>query len=331
MRRPARIVVAVVLVIFAAASIAGGVLIWGLSAFAAHGPLTGPATVVIAKGSGLAGIALQLEASGIIRSGRVFVWAARLTGGARALRAGEYAFSARASMEAVLETLVAGRTVLRRLTVPEGLTARQIVALVEGAGGLEGSVAPLPKEGSLLPETYHYAYGDPRGTLVERMRRDMDRAVAKLWAERAEGLPFDRPEDAVILASVVEKETALPAERSRIAAVFINRLKKGMRLQSDPTVVYALTGGRGALGRQLTRADLDADHPYNTYRNAGLPPGPICNPGRESLGAVLHPAKTEDIYFVADGSGGHVFAKTLAEHNRNVAKWRKVKRGGMSK
>jgi UPF0755 protein len=293
--------------------------------------LAGPATVVIAKGSGLAGIALQLEASGIISSGRVFVWAARLTGGARALRAGEYAFPARASMEAVLETLVAGRTVLRRLTVPEGLTARQIVALVEGAGGLEGSVAPLPKEGSLLPETYHYAYGDPRGTLVERMRRDMGRAVAKLWADRAEGLPFDKPEEAVILASVVEKETALPAERSRIAAVFINRLKKGMRLQSDPTVVYALTGGRGALGRKLTRADLDVDHPYNTYRNLGLPPGPICNPGRASLGAVLHPAKTEELYFVADGSGGHVFAKTLAEHNRNVAEWRRVRPGGTSK
>ncbi len=184
-----------------------------------------------------------------------------------------------------------------------------------------GNVSSVPPEGSLLPETYQYRYGDTVREMIKRMSRAMDDEVAKLWKGRAPGLPFHSPDEAVTLASLVEKETAVPAERSHIAGVFINRLKHGMRLQSDPTVVYAIDPD-GPLGRPLTRQDLEVNNPYNTYRVNGLPPGPIANPGKDSLYAVLHPLKTDDLYFVADGTGGHTFAKTLDQHNRNVRKWR---------
>jgi UPF0755 protein len=220
--------------------------------------------------------------------------------------------------------VIDGVTVKHRLTIPEGLTSAEIVALVAAAPDLEGSVpAALPADGSLLPETYFFSKGDTREQLLERMRKGMSDALAELWPARDGAVALKTVAEAVTLASIVEKETGLAAERPRVASVFFNRLAQGMPLQSDPTVIYALTGGKGPLGRALLRADLQVASPYNTYANPGLPPGPIANPGRASLEAVLHPDSTKDLYFVADGSGGHAFAATLDEHNRNVAAWRK--------
>jgi UPF0755 protein len=250
----------------------------------------------------------------------------RLLGSAHDLKAGEFAFPAAVSMRGALEILDRGETVARWLTVAEGLTSSEVVALVAAAEGLSGEPGPVPLEGSLLPETYHYSRDDDRAALIGRMQSDMQAVLAELWPKRAEGLPIKTPEEAVILASIVEKETGVAEERPLVASVFVNRLKRGMRLQSDPTVVYGITLGKAPLGRQLIFRDLDTPTPYNTYTNGGLPPGPIANPGRAALEAVLNPAETRYLYFVADGTGGHAFAKTLQEHNNNVAKWRKIQR-----
>jgi len=250
----------------------------------------------------------------------------RLRKDAGSLRAGEFAFPAHVSPVEAAEILKAGKTVVRKVTFPEGLTSFEIVDILNRTEGLTGDVALIPGDGALLPETYHFSYGDSREGLIERMSLKMQEALETLWVERDEDLPLKRMDDAVVLASIVEKETGLHAERPLVAAIFINRLRKGMRLQSDPTVVYALTEGKGELDRALTRQDWKIESPYNTYRINGLPPGPIANPGLASLQAVFHPAKTKDLYFVADGTGGHVFAETLKEHNRNVAQWRRIKR-----
>jgi UPF0755 protein len=260
----------------------------------------------------------------VIRDSLVFAAGVRVYGEERPLQAGEYQFAARVSMRLVMEQMIDGVTVKHRLTIPEGLTSAEIVALVAAAPDLEGSVpAALPADGSLLPETYFFSKGDTREQLIERMRKGMSDTLAELWPARDGAVPLKTIAEAVTLASIVEKETGLATERPHVASVFFNRLAQGMPLQSDPTVIYALTGGKGPLGRALLRADLQFASPYNTYANAGLPPGPIANPGRASLEAVLHPASTKDLYFVADGSGGHAFAATLDEHNRNVAAWRK--------
>jgi UPF0755 protein len=220
-----------------------------------------------------------------------------------------------------------GETVARRVTIAEGLTVAEIFGLLEEAPGLTGPLPEPPPEGSLLPETYFFALGDSRYGLVRRMRGAMTEALEAAWANRAEGLPLASKEEALVLASIVDKETGIPAERRQVAAVFINRLRKGMPLQSDPTVIYGLTGGEGPLQRPLTRKDWEHDSPYNTYRNPGLPPGAIGNPGRDAIAAVLDPANVDYLYFVADGTGGHAFARTLAEHNRNVAVWRRIRDG----
>ncbi|MEC8165372.1 MAG: endolytic transglycosylase MltG, partial [Pseudomonadota bacterium] len=225
----------------------------------------------------------------------------------------------------ILGLLMAGKTALRQVTIPEGLMVSEVVAILDVAPALEGTT-PVPPEGSILPETYSYQFGETRAEVLNRMSKAMQHLLADLWANRKPGLPFKDPIEAVILASIVERETGVAEERSRVAGVFVNRLRRGMRLQSDPTVAYAATNGKQPLGRPLTRKDLDAAHPYNTYWIKGLPPSPISNPGRAALAATLNPLETDELYFVADGTGGHAFAKTLAEHNRNVAKWRKLQR-----
>jgi UPF0755 protein len=288
------------------------------------GPLAQAKTVVLPRGAGIAAIAEALAAEGVVRRAWEFELAALVSGRARALKAGEYAFQQSISLADTLALLESGRTVVHRFTLAEGLTTAQCLALLGQADALDGTVPERVPEGVLLPETYHYSRGDSRARMVERMRAAMSETLAELWAKRARDQPLATPMQALALASIVEKETALASERPLVAEVFLNRLKRGMRLQSDPTVIYAISGGAGDLGRPLSRADLRVQSPYNTYVADGLPPGPIANPGRASIEATLNPAAGEDLYFVADGSGGHVFARTLEEHNRNVQRWRQI-------
>ncbi len=321
-----RIVPSVVALLVLSAIAAGGLFAWGHAQFTRPGPLAAPVTIVIPKGAGLAAIAGRLTQAGVLTYPTVFRLGARLIKADKGLQAGEYAFPAAMSMREVLALLNGGKTVVRRFTIVEGATAAEIVTVLGVVDGLIGDIKHRPGEGELLPETYHFSFGDRRDAVVDRMAEAMRRTVAELWSARAPDLPLKNEHEAVVLASVIEKETGLADERARVAAVFVNRLRRGMRLQSDPTVVYALTDGKATLGRNLTRADLKTPSPFNTYLNKGLPPGPICNPGRESLAAALHPAITKELYFVADGSGGHLFARTLAAHNRNVARWRKIRK-----
>lgn len=321
-----------VLVLGVAGAVAAG---WAWQRFTGPGPLAADRTVVIEHGAGVKAIAHRLAEEGVLPDPWTLRVGARLFGHGESLKAGEYRFATHVSPREALEKLIAGEVVQRQVTIPEGLTMPQVIDLLAGVAGLEGNVSAPPSEGSLLPETYAFTLGDSREALIGRMRAGMESALAELWPKRAPELPLKSPEEAVILASIVEKETGVAAERPRVAAVFLNRLKRGMPLQSDPTVIYGLTGGKaasvangeGILGRKLTRADLDLDHPYNTYRIPGLPPGPIANPGRAALEAVLTPPVTTELYFVADGTGGHAFASTLEEHNRNVARWRKLQNG----
>jgi UPF0755 protein len=307
------------------AGLAGGAGYWAHQKFHAPGPAAAATVVLIDRGLGVRAIADRLAAAEVIDEPLVFAAGVRVYGEGRPLRAGEYEFAAHLSMRDVMEKMIAGDTLVHRLTIPEGRTSTEIVALVAAADALEGPVPEsIPTDGTLLPETYFYSRGDTRAQLLERMGKAMRTALDELWAGRAEDLPLQTPEEAVILASIVEKETGVASERPRVASVFYNRLALGMPLQSDPTVIYALTGGDGPLDRALTRADLQVASPFNTYQNAGLPPGPIANPGRASLQAVLNPVSTKYLYFVADGSGGHAFAETLEEHNRNVAAWRRL-------
>ena len=274
---------------------------------------------------GLGEVGDALAREGVVAGALPFQAAVLATNGDGAIHAGELEFPAGASLRDVLHILRTAKPIQHLVTIPEGLTAQQVAALLDRAPLLEGA-APVPAEGSLLPETYAYDRGTTRAALLERAAKAMDRALDRAWAARSPTLPLDRPRDAVILASMVERETAKPDERPRIAAVFLNRLRQGMKLQSDPTVVYGASGGAGTLDHGLTRAELDRDDPYNTYRIPGLPPGPIAMPGAASLRAVTQPAATDDLFFVADGTGGHVFARTQEEHLRNVARWRDVER-----
>lgn len=279
--------------------------------------------VLIEKGGGVRQTAATLSQAGAIKDRGVFALGARITGADRYLRAGEYLIPAGATMADVIALLKSGETVARWLTVPEGHSVRQVMALLAADPVLSSEVSITPAEGTLLPETYHYSYGDSRSALLMRMQADMKAALDRLWPERKPGLPIDTVEDAVILASIVEKETAIPGERARIAGVFMNRLRKRMQMQSDPTIVYGITGGL-PLGRPLRKSELERPTPYNTYTFAGLPPGPIANPGLDSLKAVLNPMDTKELYFVADGTGGHAFAVTYEDHQRNVRRWRKI-------
>jgi UPF0755 protein len=292
--------------------------------FTGPGPLAEATSVVIAKGSGLEAIARQLAAARVIPDPYSFMAGAKLR--RAALKAGEYAFPAHVSPLDAMTMMAEGRTVVHKLTIAEGLTVRQVLQEVGEADYLSGTVTRKPAEGSLLPETWHLSRDDSREEVLARMEKSMRQALEQAWAGRAAGLPLKSKEEALVLASIVERETGLKSERPQVAAVFLNRLRQGMRLQSDPTVIYGVSEKLGVLDRPISRADLDNPHPWNTYVHDGLPPTPIANPGRASIEAVLHPAQSDALYFVADGSGGHVFARSLDEHNRNVANWRKVEK-----
>ena len=281
--------------------------------------------VEIERGERLGHVADKLEAMGAARSWFMFrVWM-YLTWNQNTIRAGEYEVPARASLNDIKNMITSGRTLQRYITIPEGLTLLQIREVLDAAPELAGHIDPLLEEGSLLPQTYAYGRGTTKGDVVAKMRSAMSDALAREWAGRDEGLPLKSPAEAVILASIIEKETGVPEERPLVASVFVNRLNIGMRLQSDPTVVYTLTKKYGSMnGRKLYKKDLMIDTPYNTYTRRGLPAGAICNPGIESLRAALHPPKTEYLYFVADGAGGHKFSRTLDEHERNRAQLRQA-------
>lgn len=280
-------------------------------------------TVILERGAGVPGIARALKGAGVIRSSTVFMVMAKLTAGSK-LKAGEYAIGSGESMAAIIGDIKAGRVVHHLITIPEGWTSRMAADAVNAAAWLTGH-AETPPEGSILPDTYESQRGDDRAKVIQRMRAAQTKLLTELWAKRAPGLPFKTPEEAVTLASIVEKETGVPSERPRIAAVFENRLRAGMRLESDPTVIYAVSKGV-PLGRGLTVGDLASPSPYNTYQAAGLPPTPIANPGRAALAAVLNPPQSTELYFVANGAGGHSFASTFQDHERNVAKWREIEK-----
>ena len=315
------------LVTFRAAVVTVFVLIavFGLGAWFSldgPGPLDKRSTVILRKGAGVSEMGASLQHAHVIGSSALFKVAAELTGADRKLKAGEYNFPAHVSLGDVIRKMAAGEVVRHFVTIPEGWTSAQAAAAMRANPALSGGLT-TPPEGSLLPDTYEFTRGDNRSELVAKMRAARDSVLADLWPRRKAGLPFQSPEQAVILASIVEKETATQAERLKIAGVFVNRLKKGMKLESDPTIVYGITKGE-VLGHGIRQSEMAAPTPYNTYVIVGLPPTPICNPGRAALAAVLNPADTDALFFVANGKGGSTFAATQAEQDKNVAAWRQI-------
>ncbi|MEG9883651.1 MAG: endolytic transglycosylase MltG [Hyphomicrobiales bacterium] len=310
-----------------AVTVTGCVLVYGCWMLNRHNLVGKDKTIMIHRGASAAAIAGALEAKDIIPNARLFVVALLATGNAAALKAGEYCIPAGSSMADIMARLVGGITVTHKITIPEGLTSAQIVQRLRNEPMLTGAIEVTPPEGRLLPETYSFKRGDMRQALLERMASSRNALLQVLWAGRNKSIAAKTPEDAVILASIVEKETSLADERPKIAAVLYNRLKNTMRLQSDPTVIYGIIRGNGSFNRELTSRDLAENTPYNTYRIDGLPPTPITNPGRAALKAAMNPAKTKALYFVADGHGGHVFADTLPEHRQAVRLWRGIEQG----
>ncbi|MGF1503119.1 MAG: endolytic transglycosylase MltG [Paracoccaceae bacterium] len=331
-----RHVAANVLTLVIAAGFALAVLIGrAVEEFRADGPHDTAVRIQVPRGAtldevteltGQAGLFPERSVWGLLPGQSLFRLGARYTGQATAIRFGDYEVPAGASMAETLALLTRGSNVQYRIVVPEGLTSWEVVRLLEAAPSLAGEVAEIPPEGSLAPDTYFVDRGTERAALIARMQAAQERILAEAWAARANGLPVQTPEEALILASIVEKETAIAAERPEVASVFINRLRRDMRLQTDPTVVYGAIQGQGALDRPPTGPELRQLTPWNTYRIDGLPPTPIANPGRAAIEATLNPAETEYIYFVADGTGGHAFARTLTEHNANVRAWRQFQR-----
>jgi UPF0755 protein len=317
----------IAVLVFLAVAGAGllGFSIYALDYYEGAGPKAEASTIIFKRGEGFHAIVDQMAAAGVIEHPLLFKTIAVALGEARRFKAGEYIFPAAATPHAIMALLASGKVVVHKITIAEGLRSRDIVQFIANEPALDGPVPIDVREGSLLPETYHFTYGDSRAELINRMRSDMKQVLDHAWATRQEGLPFTTPEQALVLASIVEKETGLPDERGRVAAVFINRLRKGMRLQSDPTTQYGLEMEKGSeLGRPLLLEDLKSNTPYNTYIIDGLPPTPIANPGRAAIAAVLNPPATKDLYFVATGNGGHSFSETLAAHNKNVGQYRKV-------
>lgn len=337
-REPSRVVSTLVRIISGVltVSLIGMLLVGGMSftiynQYESPGPLDAPRVVVIPKGEGRIAIAERLEKDGIISNRWTFVGGHLMQNffGQRKngeLKAGEYEIKEHASIREVIDTLSEGKSILYKATLPEGLTSEQIVERLKAEPSLSGEVTHVPPEGSLLPDTYYFSKGTPRQEILERMQAEMGKAISALWENRDPSLPIKSAEELVTFASIVEKETGRADERDRVAAVFYNRLRKGMRLQSDPTIVYGIVGGQGALGRGITKFDIETKSPYNTYQISGLPPGPICNPGKSAMQAALHPAQTSDLYFVADGTGGHAFSENLKDHNTAVQKWREVEK-----
>jgi UPF0755 protein len=304
--------------------VAGVALFIGKREFDGPGPSTTTTNFLVRPNTSLVEIAEQLERRGLISDSRIFRVGVRAYDHDSALKAGEYEIKAGASMRDIMELLESGKSVLASLTIPEGLTVEQAFQRIAEHEALTGDMpAEMPAEGTLVADTQRFTRGATRQQIIDKMVADQKRLVENVWKRRVSGLPLADINEFVTLASIVEKETGVADERSRVAAVFINRLNKGMRLQSDPTILYGLFGGKGRpADRPIYQSDIDKPTPYNTYVIKGLPPGPIANPGRESLEAVANPSKTNDLYFVADGTGGHVFAATLDEHNENVARWR---------
>ena len=304
----------------------------GLAAFVMYarlqldkpGPLAQKTIFEVSKGQGLSTIAEGLQKQGIIRNKRLFKLNPATLQVAKKLKAGKFAIPEKASMQDVLDILVRGRAVFYKVTIPEGLTSQQAVAILKNHPQLSGSISAIPPEGSLMPNTYQFDAGANRSDILIKMSKSQQEFITKYWPQRQKDLPFKTPQEALILASIVEKETGISSERKRVAGVFVNRLKKGIKLQSDPTIIYGLVGGQGKLGHPLLRSEMKKKTGYNTYQIAGLPPTPIANPGRKAIEAVLNPADTKDLFFVADGSGGHAFAPTLKLHNKNVRKWREI-------
>lgn len=307
---------------------AGIAFYFGKREFEAAGPATSAETILVRPNMSVREIATQLERENLISDTRIFLMGLRAYGADSRIKAGEYEIKAGASMHEIMELLESGKSVLYSLTIPEGLTVKQVFERIAETEELSGELpTELPPEGSLAADTIRFTRGLDRTELVEKLKRDQSEIVESIWERRAEGLPIDTVEEFVTLASIVEKETGRADERSRVAAVFINRLRQGMRLQSDPTIIYGIFGGDGKPSdRPIYRSDIEKKTDYNTYQIDGLPPTPIANPGRAALEAVANPSRTDDLYFVADGTGGHVFAKTLKEHNENVARWRRIER-----
>lgn len=311
----------------------GGAIFWLESEIEKPGPLADSKVFSVRKGDGAREVAVRLENEGIIRSQHMFVahYIGRTVAtwfGAKPqqLKAGDYEIKPQVSIADVVETLSEGRSVLFRVTIPEGLTSWQIVERLNADRNLTGEIDQVPMEGSLLPDTYKFSRGMTRSAILDLMRTEQEDFLAKAWANRAPDLPIKSIQEAVILASIVEKETGRNDERERVAAVFVNRLRSGMRLQSDPTILYGIAGGQVSWGRPIMKQDIQQRTAHNTYQIDGLPSTPICNPGRAAILAVLNPAKTKELFFVADGNGGHVFSETLKDHNAAVANWRKIER-----
>ncbi|XSG82394.1 MAG: endolytic transglycosylase MltG [Methyloligella sp. ZOD6] len=324
-----RIINRVLTLILVAAGIGVGLLYFLKVQFDKPGPLETAKVVVIPQGRGVSGIADQLQSEGVISDRRVFVTTSyyfNYIKGDSTLKAGEYEFAAHTSMRDVLDKLVEGKSIRHKVTIAEGLTSQQVVRKLLDHPELTGEITEIPPEGSLLPDTYLFRRGESRQDILNRMAQAQQVFLAEHWKDRAPDLPIQTPQEALILASIVEKETGVEGERPHIAAVFHNRLRKSMRLQSDPTIIYGLVGGQGKLGRPILQSELDKKTVYNTYQIDGLPPTPIANPGRSAILATLNPAATDALYFVADGSGGHAFAASLSDHNDNVAEWRKIQR-----
>jgi UPF0755 protein len=324
-RHPLVVIGNAVISAFVLVALAAGIaLFFGKQRFEAAGPLPADRVVNVPRGSGMRDIADILSREGVIDQPWLFIGGVLVLKAREDLKAGEYEFKAHSSMRDVVATIVEGKVVAHLVSIPEGLTSEQIVARLLQDNVLAGDIKQIPREGSLLPDTYNFARGITREQMVQRMQQAQQRLLHEIWEHRAPDLPLKTPDQLVVLASLVEKETGKPEERTRVAAVFVNRLKQRMKLQSDPTIIYGLVGGKGTFGRPIMKSEIEQPTPYNTYIIDGLPPGPIANPGRASLEATANPARTRELYFVADGTGGHAFAETYEQHQKNVTRLRSI-------